>query len=733
MIVRRMLLVAALAVAASVSLAQDPPPCVDYADYLHRLGRVATSGDTRDVVRRGDLAFTATANGLQAFDLADPADPQPAGNLGGYVLERLLAAGDHVWAIDNADRLRGFDAADPAAMSLVASLPLREGARDLAVTPDLARLLVGDEFGLQIVDITDPAAPRLAGSFDTPLPVFGVAALSGVAVLAGGEVRLVDIRDPDAPLTLATVVLPSPAIDVADDGSRLLVVTTAPSLTIIDAGNPATPSVRGTVGLPLGGSRVDLGIGDSVALVAGNRGLYTVDTSLTDAPAVLGHSLSAGFAAAAVRAGDAVLTACGGAGLEVHAAPDPASPPPVATAPTTGSALGLAMAGDYLLAACGTLDIFDRTDPAAPVLVASLDMAGNAARVVVSGDHAFVSVAGGPSSVIRVVDIADPAAPHVIAGEDIPGYSGPMVIAGATLYVGDFFFGGIQVVDISDPAAPRFVATAPTDPYVIGLAAGDGVLYAGIGAFGDAVFTTFDLADPLAPVPLGAYALGAEAVYGMAAAGPVVYAAVQSQTHNGVHVLDVANPAAPRGIGYAYVPGALNDIAYADGVVYTVGEQATLHAVSVETPGDPVAVGETFLPDAAYVVMAEGGLLWAAATDAGVAVLPLHCDPDVGIDDQGDDDGDGDTPPAVDVLALDAYPNPFNPQVTLRFSLPGDGPVTLDVFDVAGRRVARLVRGEMAAGDHAVTWRAPRAAAGVYLARLETSDGVRACRVALVR
>jgi len=71
----------------------------------------------------------------------------------------------------------------------------------------------------------------------------------------------------------------------------------------------------------------------------------------------------------------------------------------------------------------------------------------------------------------------------------------------------------------------------------------------------------------------------------------------------------------------------------------------------------------------------------------------------------------------------DAFPNPFNPSTTLAFTLPAAGTVRLDVYDVTGRRVRRLLDGPAAAGRNEVVWDgrddAGRAlASGAYLARL---------------
>jgi hypothetical protein len=78
-----------------------------------------------------------------------------------------------------------------------------------------------------------------------------------------------------------------------------------------------------------------------------------------------------------------------------------------------------------------------------------------------------------------------------------------------------------------------------------------------------------------------------------------------------------------------------------------------------------------------------------------------------------------------------AAPNPVRDATTLRFSLARAGEVELSVFDVAGRRVAELHRGSLAAGGHALPWSPSGLAGGVYLVRLRTADGVFSRRVAI--
>ncbi len=50
------------------------------------------------------------------------------------------------------------------------------------------------------------------------------------------------------------------------------------------------------------------------------------------------------------------------------------------------------------------------------------------------------------------------------------------------------------------------------------------------------------------------------------------------------------------------------------------------------------------------------------------------------------------------------YPNPFNPTTEIEFSLADRGRSTSLCSTVAGRRVATLHQGELAAGSHRVAW-----------------------------
>ncbi len=67
---------------------------------------------------------------------------------------------------------------------------------------------------------------------------------------------------------------------------------------------------------------------------------------------------------------------------------------------------------------------------------------------------------------------------------------------------------------------------------------------------------------------------------------------------------------------------------------------------------------------------------------------------------------------------LDAAPSPTAGRATLRFSLAEASEVTLAVYDVLGREVARLIDGAMPAGTHEAPFDGSRLPSGLYVYRL---------------
>ena len=79
------------------------------------------------------------------------------------------------------------------------------------------------------------------------------------------------------------------------------------------------------------------------------------------------------------------------------------------------------------------------------------------------------------------------------------------------------------------------------------------------------------------------------------------------------------------------------------------------------------------------------------------------------------------------------YPNPFNPTTNIRFDLKENGDVSLVVYDLMGREVAKLVNGPMNAGYYTINFNAANLPSGVYIYRLKAGDFVNTKKLMLLK
>lgn len=84
-------------------------------------------------------------------------------------------------------------------------------------------------------------------------------------------------------------------------------------------------------------------------------------------------------------------------------------------------------------------------------------------------------------------------------------------------------------------------------------------------------------------------------------------------------------------------------------------------------------------------------------------------------------------------LLLTAYPNPFNNQVTLTFTLGNPGNVNFRIYDVLGREVSTIADATYPAGVHEVNFDAQDMPSGIYFARLETAHVSASRKLVLIK
>ena len=84
------------------------------------------------------------------------------------------------------------------------------------------------------------------------------------------------------------------------------------------------------------------------------------------------------------------------------------------------------------------------------------------------------------------------------------------------------------------------------------------------------------------------------------------------------------------------------------------------------------------------------------------------------------------------------YPNPFNPETTIRFDLPEALHVSLVIYDITGREIAKLVDKNKPIGYHSIIWdgqdkHGNQVSSGVYLYRIQVGNYIQTKKMVLLR
>jgi hypothetical protein len=79
------------------------------------------------------------------------------------------------------------------------------------------------------------------------------------------------------------------------------------------------------------------------------------------------------------------------------------------------------------------------------------------------------------------------------------------------------------------------------------------------------------------------------------------------------------------------------------------------------------------------------------------------------------------------------YPNPFNAKTKIKYSLPDCSFVTIEIYDILGRKITTLLEKFQSAGDHEIIWDAGGYNSGLYFCRLKAGEYDRARKMVLMK
>jgi len=89
-------------------------------------------------------------------------------------------------------------------------------------------------------------------------------------------------------------------------------------------------------------------------------------------------------------------------------------------------------------------------------------------------------------------------------------------------------------------------------------------------------------------------------------------------------------------------------------------------------------------------------------------------------------------------VGAQASPNPFRSVTTIEFGVPRAGPVEINIYDVAGKRVRKLVSKNLNASMHKRSWdgrnnQGRKVPVGIYIAKIRIGSDIVTRKLVLLR
>ncbi len=175
-------------------------------------GSLNTPGSANAVKVAGTVAYVADSGDVAAIDVHDPAHPALLGQLPAGFAMGLAVRGGLLYVADWGYGLRILDAHDPAHLAALGAVALPGLPQDVDLEDDLA-VVACREGGVQVVDVGNPAAPRVVGSTatrpDGTSQAASVAVRDRLAYVPDGAqnlggLRVIDFHDPANPVVVGS-------------------------------------------------------------------------------------------------------------------------------------------------------------------------------------------------------------------------------------------------------------------------------------------------------------------------------------------------------------------------------------------------------------------------------------------------------------------------------------------------------------------------------------------------
>ena len=326
--------------------------------------------------------------GVSVFDSSIPSEPFEIGSYETYGLPLMVdVQGEHAYLLTYKKGLIVVDISDMSNPEAVGTYGSFFFVKDIHVDGDLV-YVASSTWGrnLEIIDVTDPTAPKPVGVLNTRISANGVDIVDGVAyvTVAHRDLRIVDVSDPTAPMILGKCDVPYSPNRVKVQGRYAYVASGYGGLAIVDILNPLQPVLMGVVETSSSALDVDV-VGDYAYTTVWYDGFHVADVSSPAAPQFVGGYDTRGNPDEVSVSWPHAFVADSWGGLYVLDVADPAQPRFVETFDSGGGARAVATQGGYVYVVDGIHGlVILRNTQAVPVHMTELSAMRSDGTVAVS-------------------------------------------------------------------------------------------------------------------------------------------------------------------------------------------------------------------------------------------------------------------------------------------------------------------------------------------------------------
>jgi hypothetical protein len=652
----------------------------------------------QDVVVSGNYAYCAYQAGLVIINTENPSEPTFVGRLflPGTEGKHLQISGDYIYFADDWQGLEIIDVTDPAA-PILASEYEYHSIENIFISGHYA-YIVGSTF--KIIDISDPFHPDLAGEYYRENASYTSVWVTGNYAYATSWLDTMMIFDVSDPAN------PQPAgyygdrqnmfndVCIRDYYAYIATETIGHDieLLVLDITDPIHPVPVSQYGAGNWGINIVLNQNKAFMTLFGGGFEILNIANPTDPSLWYVYDQTLNGRGIDVR-GNYVYLPEPAWGLQIVNVYD--EPFLVGRYDSPFWSEDIAVSGDYAYVAAGIsgLAILDISHPQDPILVGRDSTITNTTRICVDSAYSYMLSS---HHTLVIEDISNQANPRVVGSCTLPAYDPEIFVSGNYLYAVD---GELRVVGVANRAAPRVMASFHTPGFAYGVFVAGNYAYVADGY--DGGLQRANISDPAHPIAAGGYDTPG---CGRAIWVNGQYAYLADDT-SGLQIFDISDPDTLMLAGN--IRGRYQSVTVSDGKLFLAPSGMVLKVYDLTDPINPVFMTSFDHP---YIgrFCVEEDYIYVNRTYS-IVILEINSASEINEFD----------PPLADAV-LTNHPNPFNAQTTISYSLSRSGPVTLSIYNIIGQKVAILLDGFQPTGQHQALWDASAFSSGIYFARLES-------------